>query len=134
MQTLTITSINRYNKTAKSSGKPFVSVALKAQEYGDRTISGFGNKENEHWVVGDIVEVEVETKGEYLNFTMPKGSFQKAGAGFTPSGDLLRVERKLDDILTKYGVIQGFMGDIKGVLGGILRKVDPAVQSEEPPF
>jgi hypothetical protein len=79
---LNITSITRTPRTS-TSGKPFTSVTLKAKEYGEKFISGFGNKANEGWKVGDEVEVEitekpsVNKKGEnvvYLNFSMPEKS------------------------------------------------------------
>jgi hypothetical protein len=71
---LTLTYVNRTQRTSKA-GKPFTSISVKTQEYGDRYISGFGNKSNENWKVGDMVEVEgVTEKGKYLNFEMPKTS------------------------------------------------------------
>lgn len=75
---LTLTHISRFDKTSKT-GKPFVSVSIKAQEYGEKYISGFGNKANQDWKVGDVVEVEkVEQKGQYLNFEMPKSEKAQA--------------------------------------------------------
>lgn len=78
---LTLTFVKRYNKTSRE-GKPYVSLSIKAKEYGDKYLSGFGNKQNESWKEGDTVEVaEVATKGEYLNFEMPKTSKESADAG-----------------------------------------------------
>lgn len=106
---ITLTHIARNNKTSKA-GKPYVSVGIKCDAHGDRFINGFGNKENANWKVGDTVEVDIEQKGEYLNFSMPKATFQKTGSGFTPSPDLLRIERKVDAILTELQMIRGAMG------------------------
>ena len=74
-------------------------------------MSGFGNKDNQNWKAGDTVEVEVEQKGEYLNFTTPK-TFQKAGAGFQPQADQLRMERKLDAVLTELQMIKPILNEI----------------------
>ncbi len=110
MEQITIAEINRYNKTSKSTGKPFVSVAIKTSD--GRSISGFGNKDNEHWQSGDVVEVDITQKGEYLNFTTPKGTFQKTSPSYQPTGDLLRVERKVDALLTELQMMRTVMGDI----------------------
>jgi hypothetical protein len=78
---LTLTQITRTPRTSKD-GKPFTSVSIKAKEYGEKFLSGFGNKSNEGWTVGQEVEVAtvVEKPGTnkqgqpvvYLNFEMPK--------------------------------------------------------------
>jgi hypothetical protein len=81
MTKLTLTQVTRTQRTSKD-GKPFTSLTIKANEYGQKFLSGFGNKANENWKEGDVVEVEnivekpgVNKKGEavvYLNFEMPK--------------------------------------------------------------
>jgi len=72
---LTLTYVNREQKTSKA-GKPYTSLSIKAQEYGDRFINGFGNQDNANWAVGQSVEVNVVEKPyngkNYLNFEMPK--------------------------------------------------------------
>lgn len=99
---VTITQIARNNKTSKA-GKPYVSLGIKCNEYGDKFINGFGNKGNEHWKVGDTVEVEIEQKGEYLNFSMPTHT-KTAEAS---NEQMALINRKLDAIWTKLGVIEG---------------------------
>lgn len=88
MTKLTLTQVTRTQRTSKD-GKPFTSLTIKANEYGQKFLSGFGNKANENWKEGDTVEVEnivekpgVNKKGEsvvYLNFEMPKNA---PSAGF----------------------------------------------------
>lgn len=57
------------------NGKPFERVAIQAEEYQNRYLSGFGNQENSQWKVGDVVEIikdEVNKDGKtYLNFKTP---------------------------------------------------------------
>lgn len=88
---LTLTYVNRTQRTSKA-GKPFTSVSIKATEYGDRYISGFGNKSNESWKAGDVVEVtSVVEKGQYLNFEMAKA----------PSGgqvEVMALSHKVDQL------------------------------------
>ena len=76
METVTITSITRTPRVSAKTGKPYTSLSLKVQEYGDRFLSGFANKDNAMWKEGDKVEIEikkVEKDGkEYLNFETPK--------------------------------------------------------------
>ena len=71
---VTITSAERVQRTARATGKPFISLTITTKEHGSRKLSGFGNKVNETWKVGDVVEIEVEQKGEYLNFSMPRAT------------------------------------------------------------
>lgn len=73
---VTITSISRKEKTSAKSGKPFTSLGLKTQEYGDKWLSGFGNADNEGWKTGDKVDVVVTEKvtdtGTFYNFETPR--------------------------------------------------------------
>lgn len=74
---LTLTYVNRTERTSAKTNKPYTSISIKAKEYGDKYLSGFGNKENAGWKEGDTVEVAEVTsiaKGDklYLNFEMPK--------------------------------------------------------------
>lgn len=74
----TITSINRYTTKKDGTplvtarGKPYTSVRITTQEHGTNILSGFGNSENAQWKVGDKVDIIVEQKGSYWNFSMPK--------------------------------------------------------------
>lgn len=99
---VTITKIKDTPRTSKTSGKPYTSRGILTNEYGGRWLSGFAGKENESWKEGDTVDITIEEKGEYLNFTVPKA--EKA-----PQGDLLRVERKIDAILAECQWIRGNM-------------------------
>lgn len=63
-----LTAIKRTPRIAKATGKPFVSVGIRTNVHEERWLSGFANPENADWEVGDEVTIEVEEKGEYLNF------------------------------------------------------------------
>lgn len=67
------------NQLTSKDGKPYTRMSIKANEYGDKWISGFKNKSNENWKSGDEVECIVEQKGEYLNFSLPKGGMSNEG-------------------------------------------------------
>lgn len=75
-----LTFIKRTDAVSKA-GKPYVRLSIKTDKHGERYISGFGNKDNANWQIGDEVDIKVtesETKDKnglpYLNFEMPKGS------------------------------------------------------------
>jgi hypothetical protein len=71
---LNLTYVRRTQRTSKT-GKPFTSLSIKATQYGEQFIGGFGNKSNENWKEGDEVEVldvKKDPTGKYLNFEMPK--------------------------------------------------------------
>jgi len=71
---LVITKIYRSTKDkngkdfVNKDGNPYERVAIRCQEYGERWLSGFGARWNEYWKEGSAIDVEVEPKGEYLNF------------------------------------------------------------------
>jgi len=71
-KTVKITSVFREEKTSARTGKPFTSLRIKTNEYGQKWLSGFGTKDNASWKEGDTVEIVIVEKGEYLNFQMPK--------------------------------------------------------------
>jgi len=103
---VTITKIKDTQRTSARTGKPFTSRGILTNEYGEKWLSGFAGKENAHWKEGDTVEVNVEQKGEYLNFTVPK--VEKA-----PAGDLNRLEVKMDAhyaaMMTELQMIRGLL-------------------------
>ena len=70
-QQVTLTMVSRKEKTSSKTGRPFTSLGIRTQEHGEKWLSGFGNKDNAAWKIGDKVEIIVEQKGEYLNFSMP---------------------------------------------------------------
>lgn len=74
-----LTYVQRYPKTS-AAGKPYVSMVIKTNAHGDKTLSGFGNKENESWKPGDEVEFNVVQKDQYLNFEVPRGAGGRGGA------------------------------------------------------
>ena len=77
MKNLTLTSIQRYNKDKEGNplktkdGRPYTRLVIRCKEYGDKMLSGFDSIQTQSWREGDTVEVEVEQKGEYLNFKIP---------------------------------------------------------------
>lgn len=83
MQKITLTQVYTSSKDKSgnplkfSSGEPYSKVAVKAQEYGDRWISGFLSEGNSKWKIGDVVEVEVEEKGDFLNYKIPESPLEK---------------------------------------------------------
>jgi len=52
-------------------GKPYKMCLFKCNEYKDRWVSGFYRDEMESWNGGDEIEVDIEEKNGYLNFSMP---------------------------------------------------------------
>lgn len=72
---VTITRIFRTTTDKKTgqplinkNGKPYERVGIQTQEYGDKWLSGFGAAWNSYWKEGDTVNIEVEEKGQYINF------------------------------------------------------------------
>ena len=78
MEKLTITKVYRTDKNKKGEpyltqdGRSYTRLSIQTKEHGQKWLSGFGNDKNSGWKMGDIVEVIVEQKGDFLNFSMPK--------------------------------------------------------------
>src|SRR5882757_5637453 len=75
-----IIDLKRENKTSKA-GKAFISLRLKTDVHPGKWVSGFGGDENSHWQIGDTVDIEIESKGEYLNFKTNKVNAVSKGDG-----------------------------------------------------
>lgn len=107
---VTITAISRKDRVARS-GKPYVSLGLKTQEHGDKWLSGFDGPQTKNWKVGDKVEIEIEQKGDYLNFSVPKGERgPAASSGATAELKnilMLKVVPMLEAIHKEQVIIQG---------------------------
>lgn len=77
---VTINKVMRYtedkngNPLKTKDGKPYTSLRMQVAEYPDKWMSGFDGKSTASWKEGDVVEVFVEQKGEYLNFKVPNAT------------------------------------------------------------
>lgn len=67
MEKVTITKIFTKDRVSQA-GKPFTSLSILTEEYGEKWISGFKNEQTKNWREGDIVDIKITQKGEYLNF------------------------------------------------------------------
>ena len=74
MQKITLTKLYRSDKDKNGNplktrdGRPYERISVKCSEFGEKWLSGFSNRTNFNWKEGDDVTVEIEEKGEYLNF------------------------------------------------------------------
>ena len=73
-----LTFVKRTQETSKA-GKPYTRMSIKTESCGERYISGFGNKDNEGWNAGTVVEIDIKDSTSmdkngvpYLNFEVPK--------------------------------------------------------------
>lgn len=130
-----LTSVQRYEKTS-ASGKPYTSLVIKTQSHGERTLSGFGNASNAMWKPGDEVEITVEQKGAYLNFSMPKQA--PRGSGVTDDHSKARLEQIYQEaVATRQSVVMlvQLLKDKGTIPSDQYAGIDyPEGPSEEPPF
>lgn len=134
---LTLTYVGRFTTKKDGSpligknGRPYTSLRIKANEYGDRYISGFDSKETKDWKIGDTVEAEVEEKGEYLNLSVPRTE-----RGGIPTEELQKIHLKLDAIWTRLGVILGKLEPekIPGTSVSYPTADDAGINPEDVPF
>lgn len=96
-----LTYVGRQNKISKKTGKPYISLGIKAKEYGEEWINGFGGKENQYWAQGDIVDIEIyedEWNGKKsLKFNTPK---------VDPGVELTDIKARLTELETKVARIE----------------------------
>lgn len=71
---VTLSTVTRTPRVSKSTGKPFTSIGIKTVEHGAKWLSGFDGPITKDWKNGDVVEINIEQKGEYLNFSVPKAA------------------------------------------------------------
>jgi len=130
---VTITNIKRTQRTSKA-GKPFTSVGIQTKEHGTKWLSGFANVDNADWEIGTTTEIEIEQKGEYLNFKM--GNRDHGPAAKDPAS----AELKNILILSVIPAIDSTKASIAEVkflvqaLGDRLEKAINPKEEDEPPF
>lgn len=107
-----ITFISRKPMTSKTTGKPFTSLSLKVESKGDRFLSGFGNKGNDNWAIGDTVDILIEEKGQYLNFTMAESKKGEELANNMKIDNVysvvLNIQTMIMELCKKNGVSTGY--------------------------
>ena len=104
MNKVTLTAVYHNDKdrdgkpyVAQKTGKPYTKCNIKCAEYGDKYLSGFGNAVTKTWNVGDSVDIEIEQRGEYLNFSVPKKEVS-GGLSDLDREMLMRIEKKIDSV------------------------------------
>ena len=76
--------------------------------------------------VGQEVDGNIVQNGEWWNFKFTPKTFEtKPSPTFQPQPDQLRMERKVDAVMTEIQMI-------RGVLGEILQKVSPILNNDDP--
>ena len=112
-----ITKIYRSDKNKQGNplktqdGRPYTRVAIQTQEHGAKWVSGFENFNTKNWKEGDSVEIEVEPKGEYLNFKT-----------LSETGKLLK---ELNNLANRVASLEKFL-----VVG---QEINGMPQADEPP-
>ena len=101
-----------------STGKPYTSLRIQCNEYGDKWLSGFDGQQTSSWKEGDTVEVEVEQKGDYLNFSVPK----KSGGGGLPDNQLALLKQAASEAYNARLAIQALSRALRDC--GVLKDVN----------
>lgn len=115
MVKLKLTGIQRFDKDKEGNplktkdGRPYTRLVIKTAD--GKSLSGFDSIQTQNWREGDEVEVEVEQKGEYLNFKLPN---------------------KQDGISRGLEVIQNQLTKILMLLQDVHKNTQPAGKYEDP--
>jgi hypothetical protein len=115
MEKITLSYVGRFTTAkdgsplvSKKTGKPYTSLRIKCNEYGDKYLSGFDSFATKDWKEGMTVECDVEQKGEYLNFSVPRPEQVNAGR-------MTELENKLTTLTLRFNKLMSVLVD-KGVL------------------
>lgn len=97
---VTVKTLRNYDKDKNGlelMGKfgKYYKYGLVTEEYPTKTIYGIGNKPLD-WKAGDKMEIDLEEKGEYLNFKLPK----KEDVAVSKVEELEKRVKKLEETLT----------------------------------
>lgn len=112
MQKLTLSYVGRFTTKKDGTplvgktGKPYTSLRIKCNEYGDKYLSGFDNASTKDWKEGMTIEAEIEEKGEYLNFSVPKKEDLRATELENKLTTLTLRFNKLMQILVEKGILE----------------------------
>lgn len=115
-----IKDIKKQLRISKNTGKPYLSVAVKFEDYvnskGEMVwISGFGNKRTWYWNVGDDVQPEIIKKGKYLNFSFDDSDENRLS---------------LNDVNVNFGALIDLL-EFHGLLGNKEVKNEPKEESSD---
>lgn len=84
MSTVTLTAVYRKNMETKYGVKPQVSI--KTSEHGDKWLSTFKVAGTDSWQEGDEVNIDVQEKGDFINFSPRNdgGAPSRSNTGSSP--------------------------------------------------
>lgn len=114
---VTLVKVKRTPRISKTSGKAYVSLGIMTNVHQERWLSGFDNKDTAAWKEGDTVQIDVEEKGEYLNFK-PAGVGRAPAATETAKIDSRAVNMLTFEVLPKLDKILAWQ-DRRDVLDGV---------------
>ena len=77
MEKLTIKKIFKSTKKKDGTPYPYPRCSIITQERGEVWISGKWDDTTDKWKEGDIVDIQVEQKGNFLNFYIPETPSEK---------------------------------------------------------
>jgi hypothetical protein len=111
MEKITIKEIQRINKHSDKKDKDYVSVVIVDEQ--GRKMSGFSDETNKNWKVGQEVEVDIEKKGGYLNFRLPKRIEHKAERSIYSSLFEEIISNFAKELIDKFGEFEERIDDLE---------------------
>ena len=81
--------------------RPYTRVGIQVddKQFEGRWLSGFGNSVNALWKIGDTIEIEVEPKGDYLNFKTPNEQDKIWKELNRQAGEIVNLKKAVADFL-----------------------------------
>jgi hypothetical protein len=111
MEKITIKEIQRINKHSDKKDKDYVSVVIVDEQ--GRKMSGFSDETNKNWKVGQEVEVDIEKKGGYLNFRLPRKFEHKAERSIYSSLFEEIISNFAKELIDKFGEFEERIDDLE---------------------
>ena len=110
---IVLTKIHRSNKD--KDNKPFmtrdnrpyerVGIQVNDEKYVGKWLSGFGNRENAGWQVGDTIDIEITPNGQYLNFKTLSQEDKMWKEINRQAGEIHNLKKQMADILRNFGQV-----------------------------
>jgi hypothetical protein len=99
------------------NSRPQTRVSMLTAEHGKKWLSSFAYQGSEvfSWKAGEVHDVEIKTKGDFINFSLPKEPHQVSNSGLTPKGMMVNqatIQAMNEELITALRRIDLRTGDI----------------------
>ena len=82
-----------------------VGIQVNDEKYTGKWLSGFGNRENAGWQVGDTVDLDITQNGQYWNFKILSPEDKMWKELNRQAGEIVKLKKEMADVLRNFGQV-----------------------------